>query len=289
MIANGTQIESYLAPNPRLARFSPLPRILCFDDFDDGINGWTEMMGNYEDSLDNLLPGNRDFRTPQLSNLTMWDSGSAGSYDGTYALKIATRPRKSAQAIAIKRLTFRQLCRIRVEAYLTFKPEATELKLSDRELRSFGFVFDLQNKEERIMPHLRYLNAFDGHPMQKWQYKKDPAEFRTVGGTGEIVSHYHFGQEGWYDLSGGSQRLCYNELPTKQNWHYFRLDFDLASMRYLELQCNDCIYDMAEASPLRLPAMKNLWCMLNMLFFVETDVDKRAFLYLDSVLLSGEC
>jgi len=37
-----------------------------------------------------------------------------------------------------------------------------------------------------------------------------------------------------------------------------------------------------------IPAMANLWCMLNVLFWVETDVDKRAFLYLDSVLLSGE-
>jgi hypothetical protein len=28
--------------------------------------------------------------------------------------------------------------------------------------------------------------------------------------------------------------------------------------------------------------------MLNTAFWVETDVDKRAFLYLDSVLLSGD-
>ena len=36
------------------------------------------------------------------------------------------------------------------------------------------------------------------------------------------------------------------------------------------------------------PAMANLFCMLNTTFWVEIDVDKRAFLYLDSVLLSGE-
>ncbi len=39
---------------------------------------------------------------------------------------------------------------------------------------------------------------------------------------------------------------------------------------------------------MRMPAMANLWCMLNTVFFVETDRDKRAFLYLDSVLLSTE-
>ena len=37
-----------------------------------------------------------------------------------------------------------------------------------------------------------------------------------------------------------------------------------------------------------MPAMKNLWCMLNLAFFAETDTDKRAFLYLDSVCLSGD-
>ena len=34
--------------------------------------------------------------------------------------------------------------------------------------------------------------------------------------------------------------------------------------------------------------MKNLWCMLNLCFFAETDTDKRAFAYLDSVCLSGD-
>jgi hypothetical protein len=277
------------APIPwELSRFNPMSRVLCYDDFDNGLNGWTEMMGNYEDSLDNLLEGNRDFRTPQLSNLTMWDSGSAGSYDGTYALKIATRPLRGRQAIAIKRLTYRVKCPIRVEAYLTYKPEAVELKLLDRDVRSFGFVFDLQNEHERIMPHVRYLNCQNGETRQKWQYKKDPADFNKVGATGEIVSHYHFGQEGWYDLPNGSQKLCYNELPTKQNWHYFRLDFDLAEMRYLELQCNQSTFGMSDAEPLRLKAMKNLWDMLNMIFFVETDTNKRSFLYVDSVLLSAE-
>jgi len=40
--------------------------------------------------------------------------------------------------------------------------------------------------------------------------------------------------------------------------------------------------------PMMIPAMSNLWCMLNVAWWVETDVDKRAFLYLDSVALSGD-
>jgi hypothetical protein len=34
--------------------------------------------------------------------------------------------------------------------------------------------------------------------------------------------------------------------------------------------------------------MKNLWCMLNFAFFVETDVAKRELLYLDSVCISAD-
>jgi hypothetical protein len=37
-----------------------------------------------------------------------------------------------------------------------------------------------------------------------------------------------------------------------------------------------------------MPAMANLWCMLNIACWVESDTHKRAFLYLDSVVLSAE-
>jgi hypothetical protein len=72
------------------------------------------------------------------------------------------------------------------------------------------------------------------------------------------------------------------------NWHYACLDFDLATMRATAFRCNDRRFDMSGFEPIRIPAMRNLWCMLNLCFFVETDVDKRAFLFLDSVCLSGD-
>ena len=37
-----------------------------------------------------------------------------------------------------------------------------------------------------------------------------------------------------------------------------------------------------------MPGWRNLWCMLNLAFFVETDVDKRALFYIDTVCLSGD-
>ena len=43
--------------DPRLSRYDPLDRIIYFDDFDEGYNGWVGLIGNYEGSLDTMLPG----------------------------------------------------------------------------------------------------------------------------------------------------------------------------------------------------------------------------------------
>lgn len=279
--------------NPDLSRFDPLDRILFFDDFDRGLQGWTALIGNYEHSLDSILPEYRDLRPPMLSNLTAWDTGTAGSFSGTYALKLATRPRAGGMAVAVKRTTYRHAGPIRLEAYFTFKPEAGELRLSETDVRAAGVLFDLQHGDrqpgdkQRVMPHIRYLNALDGQAVGRWQFKQKRSPLHAIGDEGKTRSHFHLSAEGWEDLPGGEQLLCYNEIATKQNWHYLRLDFDLASMSFLGLRCNDRSFDVSAARPMTMPAMANLWCMLNILFWVETDCDKRAFLYLDSVLLSA--
>jgi hypothetical protein len=59
-------------------------------------------------------------------------------------------------------------------------------------------------------------------------------------------------------------------------------------MRWLGFQCNDRFFECAEVESIRMPAMPNLGCMLNLVLFCESDTAKRAFFYLDSVLLSGE-
>lgn len=279
--------------DPALSRFDPLPRIICLDDFDRGMCGWTQLVGNYEDTLDAMLPGYAQHSHAMLSTLPNWDFGSHGGVDGSYALKIATRPRKGAQNVAIKRLTFRKPGPIRLEAYFTFKPEATELALSETDIRSFGFLYDLQIGDtsgpgDRVMPHLRFLNAQDGQHIQKWQFKRKTTPIKPIGTAGKTITHYHLAPEDWEDLPGGEQRLCYNEIPTKVNWHYLRFDFDLAAMQATRFQVNDRVFSMDGFDCIRIPAMKNLWCMLNLAFFAETDTDKRAFAYLDSVCLSGD-
>ncbi len=275
----------------QLSRFEPLERILFYDDFDHGLQGWTPLIGNYEDSLDSILPDYRDLRGPMLSNLTQWDTGTDGSLNGNYALKLATRSRAGSMAVAIKRATFRHAGPIRLEAYFTFKPEANELRLSETDVRAIGVLFDLQDSDrkanpQRVMPHIRYHNAQDGAAISTWQTKSKVETLHAIGASGKTKSHFHLAPSGWQPLPEGQQKLCYNEIATKQNWHYLRLDFDLASMSFLRFQCNDRHFDLANVEPMRIPAMANLWCMLNTAFWVETDRDKRAFLYLDSVLLS---
>lgn len=282
-----------LRADPKLSRFDPLPRIISHDDFSRGHCGWSQLVGNYEDDLDTMLPGYAQHTSAMLSTLGHWDAGSHGGYDSSYALKIATRPKTGAQNVAIKRLTFRKRCPIRFEAYFTFKPEATELKLSETDVRSVGFLFDLQGGDsdgdaERVMPHLRFLNALEGEHVQKWQFKRETTTFKPIGATDKTLSHYHLAPDGWEDVPHGAQRLCYNEIPTKINWTYLRFDFDLASMQALSFQCNDRVFDMSGFDSIRIPAMKNLWCMLNFAFFAEADTNKRAFLYVDSVCVSGD-
>ena len=280
--------HSPLRADPRLSKFDPLERIIFYDDFDNGLQGWSELIGNYEESLDSMLPAYADMRPPMLSSGTMWDTGTAGSMEGNYALKFATRPKAGEITADIKRVTWRHRGPIRLEAYFTFKPEASELRLSETDVRSVGVAFDIQDGEHRWMPHLRYLNAADGEQVAKWQFKRRREPVQQIGGSGKTVSHFHLAPAGWEDIPGGQQLLCYNEIATKYNWHYLRLDIDLAGRAITHLQCNDRVHDLAGVEPMMMPAMANLWCMLNVLFFVETDVDKRAFLYLDSALLSGE-
>ncbi|MCB0157034.1 MAG: hypothetical protein KDD83_02800 [Caldilineaceae bacterium] len=285
-------VPTLMRAQPELSRFDPLPRILFHDDFDRGLQGWTGLIGNYEGSLDSMLPPYRDLRPPMLSNLTAWDTGTAGSLAGTYAMKLATRAQTGSLAVGIKRATFRIPAPIRLETYFAFKPEANELRLSEIDVRAVGVLFDLQvtdqhaGERRRVMPHIRYLNAQDGAAVARWQFKEQRVALHDIGGSGKTKSHFHLAPEGWEDLPGGEQLLCYNEIATKQNWHYLRLDFDLASMSYLHLQCNDRVFDVSGIRPMSMPAMANLWCMLNTAFWVETDRDKRAFLYVDSVLLS---
>ncbi|MGH3750662.1 MAG: DUF6772 family protein, partial [Micromonosporaceae bacterium] len=262
--------------NPLLSGYRPLPKIMYFDDFDHGYHGWTELLGNYEDTLENVTdyPDAMDARPPMLSNAVMHDTGTAGALHGTYALKVATRPRKGHLAKALKRHTFAARGRLQCEAYFTFHPEPSTMKLGEKDVHSFGISYDLQDDDVRYWPAIRFVNAEDGQRVEKWQWH--------AGGT--RLPHL----DDWEDLEDGHQQLCYNEVATKQNWHYLRWTIDLDSRQYIDLQCNDRVWDLTGKVHRPLKLYPNLRNLLNLGLFVTTDCDRRAFLYLDSVLLSAD-
>lgn len=264
--------------------FEPLDEVLYFDNFDYGMRGWTPLVGNYVEDLDNMHPGYRQITTPMLSNLSFWDTGTHGAYTGNYALKVATRPNVGAQNVVIKRATYHRWSEIQFEALIAFKPEASAVGLLDTAVRSVGVLFDLQSEQNRLMPHIRYLNAFEGERIEKWQYKDEPVPIERL--SVDTVTHYHLAETGWRDLSGEKQILCYNEIATKVNWQKIKLGFDIVNGRYTHFSCNDVAYDMSDARPLTLPAMPNLRGMLNVAMFVEADAGIRSIMYIDSVMLS---
>lgn len=272
---------------PELSRFNPFDRIMYHADFNRGYCGFTETIGNYEGSLDTILPG-MSFRAPQLSNYTMWDTGTAGTMSGTYALKLATLPKAGSVTAITKRLTWQSLKRIRLEMYFGIKSEATEMVLTEHDVRAFGVLFDLQDDERRLLPRLRYLNAENGKMIGQWQIKTDHPAKHAIGGSGKTASISHYEPVGYTAVPGGKQQLCHNELPTKMNWHYLAVTFDLRTMRFDSFQCNDRVFNTDLPAPFSMPVWPNLRGLLNTIFFVETDVDKRAFLYLESVLFSCE-
>jgi hypothetical protein len=265
-----------LAANPELSVFRPLKTIIFHDNFNTGLNGWTELLGNYEDELENVTdyPDAIDSRPPMLSSATMHDTGTAGGFHGTYSMKVATRAREGHLAKALKRVTFRSLGLLRCETYFTFHPESSTMKLGDKDVHSIGMSYDLQDDEYRYWPAIRFLNSENGERIEKWQVHRG----------GVRLPHL----DGWEDVPDGHQELCYNEIATKQNWHYLSWTIDLRNREYVELQCNDRKWDLRGLSHEPLPLYPNLRDLLNLGAYVETACDRRSFLYLDSVVLSTE-
>ena len=191
-------------------------------------------------------------------------------------------------AVGIKRHTFRELSAIQLECYFTFKPEASNLQLGEMDVRAAGVLFDIQDgggdDAKRWMPHLRYLNALEGERIARWQTKPETRAFAEIGNSGKTVSHYHLGPESWVDVPAEPQLL---EIATKMNWHYLRVGLDLRERAFTGFQCNDQIYGPEQLTCIEMPAMA-IWCMLNVAFWCEADTDRRAFLYLDSVVLSAD-
>lgn len=307
--------EAIRSSDPALSRFNPLRRILTVDDFNSGTHGWVELGGNYDgqgnlDTVDDFL---RDFRPPQLSNCNFFDVGSHGAMSGTYALKLATRPYAGHTATAIRRLTMSGRGLIQIEAYFTYKAETNlgggtaadsfgmvdydgNLHPSEAKFGAFTVATDLCGDGGlRYHTVARYQNTdAEGNFVKKVMYPvvPEPTPREQFEGKGEKLPYAADftapNPDDWYSV-GEPLELCYNEVPTKINWHYLRWVVDTEKRKNVELQINDRITDMSDV-PVppyeeRYGSLENL---LNFYFSVRTLSGARNFLYLDSVVISAD-
>ncbi|NDL56689.1 hypothetical protein F7O44_06355 [Phytoactinopolyspora sp. XMNu-373] len=301
-----------IAADPRLSRFRPLPRILSHDEFNSGTHGWCELIGNYDGNgnLDTVDDHMRDFRPPQLSACNFFDIGTHGAMSGTYSLKLATRPITGHTAVGIRRLTMSGRGRVQLEAYLAFKTEATlgndpalntfggvawdgNLHPSEAQFGAFTMATDICGDGGlRYHTVARYQNTdLDNRLARQWVYPAVPEPTPREHFQGKVKLQYGAdftapNPEDWHPF-GEPQELCYNEVPTKVNWHYVRWQLDTEKRRNIELQVNDRIMDMSEVPvPPYEEGYDSLENLLNFYFSVRTHAPVRNFLYIDSVLIS---
>ncbi|TVQ38961.1 MAG: hypothetical protein EA384_07850 [Spirochaetaceae bacterium] len=290
-----------------LSRFNPLPRILFHDDFDCGHNGWCELIGNHDGNLDNVRAIMEDLRPPQLSTCTFFDIGTHGAMSGSYALKLATRAKTDHMTQAIKRVTMVERGVVQLETYFAYtaeqqfhapgSPGAAEWDGNfDPSEATFG-EFTVSNdvcegsNGKRYHCALRYVNSDDsGELVNQWMYKTSVQPSTKMVRSGKVPPNkdYHtINPEDWEPVPFGKQELCYNELPSKINWHYLRWRFDTTLRRNVELQVNSHVMDLRD---IPVPTYDHTYVglpnLLNFCLDVRTRKPVRNFLFFDSILVS---
>lgn len=295
--------------------FDPLPRVLIADDFDRGMSGWLDLRPNF------VAPGFREhsddidlihWGPTMLSSATFAFGGTHGSAQGTYSLKVSSRaaaaapdepPAAGSMGLAIKRLAVPpDARRLRIEALIAHKVEQDRPGLGVNDFRAFGMFVDLQDREHRYMPGVRYVNAVNGAPVRRWQYYS-PTEVTD--------EQWSFGAEGWHKagidpqwfgerrqdgstvattwFDDGEQHLIYNESDDKLNWTPISLTIDLDKRGYEAFRAGSRSFRFpAGAHPTWAPSYDDIEGLLNPVFFVEADTDRRASLFIDSVVISIE-
>jgi hypothetical protein len=290
-----------------LDRYNPLPRILCVDDFSEGFCGWQTLFPDYDgwEDYEDRVPGIDSLArsvhltqeggqrvdrklplgiraVPMLTSLTSWDIGTQGSWNGAYALKIPTLPRAGEKGTAVKRLTSPWRGQVRIETWFSYKAEHPDFRLGDQAIKSVMLCCDVMDSETqaspgsaRWWPAVRYLNT-DG----RWQ-------FQTRGSGGVFDGP-------WTDVPEGEQKLAFNRSPTKYQWHYLRLTFDLVTHEYVDFHCYGRDFSVRghrhEPEP-PLPGYRastdRCQGLIAVCLAVEAAEDRRCFLLLDSVVVSA--
>ena len=296
--------------DPRLSKFNPLRRILVHDDFNSGTHGWIELIGNHDQhgDLDTVDEHMSDFRPPQISSCNFFDVGTHGAMSGTYALKVATKPETGHTGVAIRRLTMAGRGLVQFETYLAYKAEAASPTNgaadapgggqwdannhpSEQQFGCFTVATDICDGT-RYHNVVRYLNTdLDHNVRHQWVAPTvpEPTPREHFEGKLKLPRNADFtapNPEDWKAF-GEPQDFCFNEVPTKVNWHYLRWVIDTKTRRNVELQLNDVVHDMSDVEiPPYTEKYESLQNLLNFYVSVRTHTDVRNFVYLDSVLIS---
>ena len=304
--------------NPSIlgGRFQPLQTILCHDDFNHGTGGWLELTPNFTNpnftARQSIIDKSR-WGPAMLSTASFGYVGTHGAMTGIYSLKMATKPvanryeePPAAGSIshAIKRLsTFRPKGLTQLEMWYAYTPEQDRIGLGEKDIRAFGVTFDIQDESYRYFAGVRYLNSVNGELKRQWQFSQAAEDITdedwAYGCQGEWnkrgVDPMWYGRrypdgktDGFSFVPGGQQKLCYNESDDKINWIYLRLTVDLATREYVELQSGTQIFNLRGNKPTLVKPYAGIQGLLNPVIWVETDTNRRVFLYVDSVVISCE-
>ena len=69
---------------------------------------------------------------------------------------------------------------------------------------------------------------------------------------------------------------------------YLRLTFDAARREYVQLQSGATVFDLRGIQPTLVKPYSGIQGLLNPVVWVETDTNRRVFLFVDSILISCE-
>jgi len=306
-------MEKIIVRERGLEKFNPLERVLVYDDFDLGFNGWLDLTPNFV--YDNYLPNAcqvdlGSWGPCMISAAPMRFAASHGSMEGTYSLKLSTRPNSrpyqeppadGGMGFAIKRLSRVNEDRyLQLETWYSYTPQQDRWGIGEEDIRAFGLLFDIQDSTYRWMPGVRYVNSVNGRKTKRWQYfcvtegvtreewtgNPDGWEAPGIDPMWSGRRYPDGSADGFQWIPDGEQQLVYNEGPDKLNWLYARLLIDYDRREYVELQSMDRTFDLRGLATTPAPKYAGVTGLINPAFFIETDADRSVFLYLDSVVYS---
>lgn len=297
-----------------LEKFRPLEKVVTYDDFDRGLNGWLDLTPNFVQDGFRSQPSQIDLGSwgpAMLSAAPMRFAASHGSMEGTYSLKLATRPTAGpyeerpadgSMSTVIKRLSrldedhrFAQL-----EAWYSYTPEQDRPGTGEEDIRAFGMWFDIQDEQYRWQPGVRYVNSVNGTKVKRWQYFNASEGVTREQWAGSpdgweapgidaiwCGRRYSDGSaDGFQWVPDGHQQLVYNESPDKINWLYMRMLVDLETREYVEFQSLGRTFDLRGLPTTPAAPYDGITNLINPVFFIETGTDRRVFMFLDSVVYS---